>query len=203
VSVLDKDSSVKLRAVLEIPGGSAKIYWAASIMGSWVPVYGAEVQLKPGERAVATRLSKRQRAKVCDELAISVKRFDNAVSDWVKGRLAHRCKGAVTLFTTPLRGDLAICPSCREFLDASRTAGRQSPVPREKASRSTGDTADRITASTSENERDPLKVIQQGEGEGSEAPPAARTALQEVLEEEQEALARFRAAFPESKEAAS
>ena len=202
MSSLDSDSAVKLRAILELPNSPVKYLMVASIVGSWVPVYGGHVQLRSGERAVATRLSPKQRKDACDLCGITVKTFQNNVTDWVSQRLAHLCgKSVTTLFVTPLRGDAAICPSCREPL--SPITGAHLPESREEVSRIAGRTTDGIPASTSGNGADSRKVNQQGEGEGGEARPTGRTALQEVLEEEEQALTRFRAAFPESKEEAS
>lgn len=155
-----------------------------------MPVYGAEVKLKPGERAVATRLTRKQRRDVCELVGVSEKRFHNAVTGWVKLRLAHLCgKGVVTLFISPLGGDAAICPSCRGSLASSPATGTDLPAVRETPSRSTGRTAAGIAASTSASERDALKVIQQGEGEGGSDD---RTPLQELLEPDEEAFQKAR-----------
>lgn len=113
MSTLDKDSSVKLRLVLELHRGSAWIFWALSIQGRWVPIAGGYRKLGKGERSVAIRLTRRQRENAARALGISVKRIENAASGWVAKRHAHRCKGALTLFTSPLRGpldDLSVMP---------------------------------------------------------------------------------------------
>jgi hypothetical protein len=77
-----------------------------------------------GERAVGIELKPRQRDAVLERLGISPKTSANAVTSWIALRLAHRCSRAVVcLFTTPLKGDAAICPGCRASLATSSERG--------------------------------------------------------------------------------
>jgi hypothetical protein len=202
VNGLDRDSSVTLRAMLKLPPKRFRLFMVASIVGTWIPQSGGTGRpLRNGQRAVAIEIVPATRTRILEELGYTRKTWDNAVRDWIYARLAHRCergvRGVVCLFITPLGGVGAICPRCKVQL-----GGHGRPVEGTNTS-SWGDfgQADSNRA-TSNNGDGGTKVKEQGEGEGgkhNQAGPPQRTALQEVLEEE-EALARFRAAFPEAKD---
>jgi len=159
MSATDRDSSVKLRAILEFPASSLKTFETASIMGSWISDQGVHVKLRQGQRAVATRVSSSERGKICAALGISEKTFNNHATHWVKRRLAHRCqRGVVTLFMTPLRGSAAVCPACGKSLNVPRSR-TDSPGIRDESPLNQGGTEPPIPGTSSENEPSSLKVV--------------------------------------------
>lgn len=199
---LDRDSSVTLRAMLKLPPKRFRLFMIASIVGTWIPQSGGTGRpLRNGQRAVAIEIVPATRTRILEELGFTRKTWDNAVREWIDARLAHRCtrgaRGVVCLFITPLGGVGAICPRCKVQL-----RGQQRPVEGTTTSRWGDFEQVASNRATSNNGDGGTKVKEQGEGEGGEPTkpePPQRTALQEVLDEE-EALARFRAAFPEAKE---
>jgi hypothetical protein len=165
VSALDRDSAVKLRAMLEIPPGSFRLFLVASVLGTWVPVDGHPRKLKDGERCIATEVRTTHRDKALELLGYSPKTWANAVTEWIDRRLAHRCsKGVICLFTTPLGGDLAICPRCSASL--SREPGRELPSTGEVTSPQPGSSHRRKVAASSANDFTAEKVHLQGGREG-------------------------------------
>ena len=73
---------------------------------------------------------------------VSAKRWENAVTEWVQVRMAHRCRrGVVILFVEPRDGLDARCVRCGESLRRGAVLpsdGSASPAVREGSSRSTG-----------------------------------------------------------------
>ena len=202
MSTLDKDSSVTLRGILAIPPKRLRLFLIASIEGTWVPLGGgAGRKLKEGERAIATEVGPARRDKILERAGCSRKSWDNLVAECASRRMAHRCttgtRGVVCLFTSPLGGEAATCPRC-----AVPLGGQSSPVEGTGWSRSGETDTVEPVLTTSGYEREPVKVHQQGEGEGGE-PTTERTPLQEVLEQDEAALARIRKWLPEAKEEAS
>lgn len=105
-------------------------------------------------------------------------------------------EGVLTVFVTPLDGDAATCPSCRGHLAArSRTARTDLPTARAEQSRSTGIPAPESLhrpAGTRPIHRRCINKVK----EKVSVPRPTKTALQLLLEEEEQALAKLRAAFP-------
>jgi hypothetical protein len=201
VSTLDKDSSVTLRGMLALPPKRFRLFLIASIEATWVPAEGGNGRpLRRGERAIAFEVGPARRSKILERAGCSRKTWNNAVREWTARRMAHRCttgtRGVVCLFIAPLNGAAAICPRCSVPL-----GGQVDPVGGTTWSRSGDSEAAVSKRTTSDDATEAVKVHLQGEGEGGE-PPAQKTPLQEVLEE-QEALARFRAHFPTVKKEAS
>ena len=202
MSALDRDSSVTLRAMLTLSPKRFRLFMIASIEGTWIPQGGGNGRpLRRGDRATAIEVGPARRTKILERAGCTRKTWDNSVREWTEARLAHRCtrgsRGVVTLFIAPLAGEAAVCPRCDVPL-----RGQVGPVEGTTLSRSGDFGRGDLNRANRDNAVDAVKVQQQGEGEGGEAPPRKRTALQKVLEEEQ-ALERIRAAFPEAKEEAS
>jgi len=165
---LDKDSAVKLRGILAFPSSPLRTFQAASIVGTWVGLTGHSGPLKAGERPICTTLSPAERRRVCEVLGIRPHTFDNAVIGWIEMRLAHRCSPKVTcLFVTPLHGDAASCPACRESLVPE--SGRERPGIREETSLNQGGPDAETAASTSDNGNGRTRWLQGGR-EGVPAP---------------------------------
>ena len=202
MSSLDHDSSVTLRAMVALSPKRFRLFMIASVQGTWIPQGGGNGRpLRRGDRAIAIEVGPARRSKILERAGCTRKTWDNSVREWIEARLAHRCsrgsRGVVCLFITPLAGEAAVCPRC-----AVPLRGQVGPVEGTTSSRS-GDSGEAdFNRANRDNAEAGVKVLLQGEGEGGEALPGERTALQEVLEEEQ-ALERFRAAFPEAKEEAS
>jgi hypothetical protein len=189
VTAKDGDSNVTLRAMLLLPAAELKAFEVASIMGSWRAPGGHKGKLKEGERCIATEVSPKQRAQVCDVLGIAPKSFTNMVTHWVKLKLAHLCgKGYVTLFVSPLDGIADTCVNCRGLVQ-SRNLGTESPDIRDEVSRNLGTAAAATSGATSENDVPTRKGVSNGEREGGTSVPG-RLGLKEaaeVLSREEEA----------------
>lgn len=193
MSTLDKDSSVTLRAILRIPPKRLRLFLVASIEGTWVPPGGGPGRLlKSGQRAFATEVGPARREKILERAGATRKSWDNLVRECEKLRLSHRCtrgpRGVVCLFTAPLDGAAAVCPRC-----AVPLGGQSHPVEGTTRSRSGDSEAAVSNRATSDDAPDPVKVLLQGEGEGAAGTSNRKTALQEVLEREDEEAAYARA----------
>jgi hypothetical protein len=202
VSAPDRDSSLRLRAMLDLPPKTFRMFMVASILGSWVRVSGRPGALRSGERAVAIEVKPKQRDAVLERLGLSSKTWANAVTAWISLRLAHRCgRAIVTLFTTPLHGDAAVCPRCPASLAISPQRGTDVPPTGEESSPHGGNRIAASIGATSANAPVSGRWLQ-GEEEGVPAASLA-TPLEELLSQDEEAISRIRRHFGEAKEAAS
>lgn len=202
MSTLDKDSSVTLRGMLALPPKRFRLFMIASIDSTWIPPTGGN-----GRPAETGRKGDRDRNRTGTTLQ------DPRTGRVLPEDLGQRGSGVCRPPDGPPMHDRSTRHRLPVHDAAERRRGRLSsllhPVGGTVQSRG-GTTWSRSGESatapskrtTSDNAPDVVKVHLQGEGEGGEhhqAEPPQRTALQEVLEEEA-ALARLRAVFPEAKE---
>lgn len=161
---LDADSAVKLRMILQFPSSPLRTFLAASVMGTWVGLAGHAGPLRSGERPICTTIKPTERTRVCAALHITEHTFNNALVGWICERKAHRCEDRICLFVTPLHGDAAECPWCRQSL-AIPESGTASPGIRDESSRNQGQ-PEGVKRTSSCDNADSLTRWKQGEGEG-------------------------------------
>ena len=106
----ERFSPVHPEVVLRLPEGSARTFWLASMLGSYLKWDGSRRRLQSADEASGTLVGRRVARRVREISDITLRRWQQLTLEWERLGIAHRCGSSeVFIFTRVL---LQECPAC-------------------------------------------------------------------------------------------